>query len=238
MVAAVGVVGLHFGAMSPQEFRFVTEYCVDYNATQAAVRAGYSERSARTTGARLLQKANIKAAIADRQADLAVRAEITVEAILRRWWEIANADVNELVELRRECCRHCYGFGHQYQWTEAEYTRAVDQAVEAGKPAPDGMGGFGFDANRPPVPDCPECHGQGWERAHIHDTRKLSPSARRLYAGIQKTKDGFKLLTRDQDAALANLARYFGMFDEKPKTPGGDKPIAEALRELANKLPV
>ena len=201
--------------MSPQEFRFVTEYCVDYNATQAAVRAGYSERSARTTGARLLQKANIKAAIADRQADLAVRAEITVEAILRRWWEIANADVNELAELRRECCRHCYGFGHQYQWTEAEYTRAVDQAVEAGKPAPDGMGGFGFDANRPPAPDCPECHG-----------------------GLQKTKDGFKLLTRDQDAALTNLARYLGMFEEKPKNPGADVPIADALKALADKLPV
>ena len=238
MVAAVGVVGLHFGAMSPQEFRFVTEYCVDYNGTQAAIRAGYSERSAGQQASALLKKPNIKAAIAEHLENCRVRSEITVEAILRRWWELANADVNELVELRRECCRHCYGFGHRYQWTEAEYTRAVDQAVEAGKPAPDGMGGFGFDANRPPVPDCPECHGQGWERAHIHDTRNLKGGARRLYAGIQKTKDGFKLLTRDQDAALANLARYFGMFDEKPKTPGGDKPIAEALRELANKLPV
>lgn len=238
MVAAVGVVGLHFGAMNPKEFRFVSEYCVDLNATQAAVRAGYSEKTAGSQGHALLKKPEIKAAIVEHQENCRIRSEITVEAILRRWWEIANADVNELVELRRECCRHCYGFGHQYQWTEAEYSRAVDQAVESGKPAPDGMGGFGFDANRPPAKDCPECHGQGWERAHIHDTRKLSPSARRLYAGLQKTKDGFKLLTRDQDAALTNLARYLGMFEEKPKNPGADVPIADALKALADKLPV
>ena len=222
--------------MSPQEFLFVTEYCVDLNATQAAIRAGYSERSAGQIAGRLMKKHQIAAAIREHVENCRVRSEITVEAILRRWWEIANVDVNELVELRRECCRHCYGVAHQYQWTEAEYARAVDQAVESGKPAPDGMGGFGFDANREPNPHCPECHGNGWERAHIHDTRKLSPAARRLYAGIQKTKDGFKVLTWDQAAALTNLARYFQMFEEKPKA--ADVGLAEALKTLAERLPV
>lgn len=222
--------------MSPQEFLFVTEYCVDSNATQAAIRAGYSEKTAGQQGSQLLKRPHIRRAIDEHKENIRVKSEITVEAILRRWWEIANADVNELVEMRRECCRHCWGAGHGYQWTEAEYMRAVDQAVESGKPAPDGMGGFGFDANREPNPHCPECHGNGWERAHIHDTRKLSPAARRLYAGIQKTKDGFKVLTRDQDAALTNLARYFQMFDEKPKA--ADVGLAEALKTLAERLPV
>ncbi len=224
-------------AMRPQEFRFVTEYCVDLNATQAAIRAGYPPKNAGQQGFILLKKSHIKAAVAQHLDDLRVANEITASAILRRWWEIANADVNELVELRRECCRFCYGADHQYQWTEGEYARAVDHAVEAARPAPDGMGGFGFDANRPPHHECPECFGHGIERAHIHDTRKLKGGARRLYAGIQKTKDGFKLLTRDQDAALANLARYLGMFDEKPKGPG-DQSAAEAMKELAEKLPV
>lgn len=222
--------------MSPQEFLFVTEYCVDSNATQAAIRAGYSEKTAGQQGSQLLKRPHIRRAIDEHKENIRVKSEITVEAILRRWWEIANADVNELVEMRRECCRHCWGAGHGYQWTEAEYMRAVDHAVESGKPAPDGMGGFGFDANREPNPHCPECHGNGWERAHIHDTRKLSPAARRLYAGIQKTKDGFKVLTRDQDAALTNLARYFQMFEEKPKA--ADVGLAEALKTLAERLPV
>ena len=222
--------------MSPQEFRFAIEYCVDYNATKAAIRAGYSAKSAGTLGNRLLQKVEIKAAIAEHLENCRVASGITVEGILRRWWEIANADANELVEMRRECCRHCWGVANGYQWTEAEYMRAVDHAVESGKPAPDGLGGVGYDANRAPNPHCPECHGNGWERAHIHDTRKLSPAARRLYAGIQKTKDGFKVLTRDQDAALSNLARYFQMFEEKPKST--DVGLVDALKTLAERLPV
>lgn len=224
--------------MSPQEFRFVTEYCVDNNATQAAIRAGYSERSAGQIAARLLKRDKIKAAIDEHKENCRIRSEITVEAILRRWWEIANANVNELVELRRENCRHCWGVQHAYQWTEGEYMRAVDHAVESGKPAPDGLGGFGFNPTREPNPACPECGGLGFERPHIHDTRTLKGGAKRLYAGIQKTKDGFKILTRDQDAALANIARYLGMFEEKPKNPDSDKPLAEALKELADKLPV
>lgn len=224
--------------MSPQEFRFVTEYCVDYNATQAAIRAGYEEKYAGQRGSQLLKKSYIAAAVAERQADLAARAEITVEAILRRWWDIANADVNELVEVRRECCRHCYGIDHQYQWTQAEYAKAVERSIELGKPSPESSGGFGYDPTKPPVDDCPECRGLGVERAHIHDTRQLKGSARKLYAGIQKTKDGFKVLTRDQDAALTNIARYLGMFEEKPKDNAGAIPLADALKALAEKLPV
>lgn len=224
--------------MSPQEFRFVTEYCIDLNATQAAIRAGYSEASARTTGSRLIAKADIKAAIAEHQEDCRIRSEITVEAVLRRWWEIANADVNELVELRRECCRHCYGLEHRYQWTEAEYSTACEKAAANGQETPDGSGGFGYNANLAPVADCPECHGQGVERPHIHDTRKLKGGARKLYAGIQKTKDGFKILTRDQDAALANIAKYLGMFNEQKPASNSEVPLADALKALADKLPV
>jgi hypothetical protein len=222
--------------MTPKETLFVSEYCVDMNATKAAVRAGYSEKTAGQQGSAMLKKPEIAAAVSEHLKNCQVRSEITVEAILRRWWEIANVDVNELVEVRRECCRHCWGAGHAYQWTEAEYMRAVDVAVRSGKRAPDGMGGFGFDANRTPNQHCPECHGNGWERAHIHDTRTLSPAARRLYAGIQKTKDGFKIMIRDQDAALTNLARYFQMFEEKPKA--ADVGLAEALKTLAERLPV
>ena len=44
--------------------RFVDEYLVDLNATQAAIRAGYSEKTANPQGARLLAKASVKAAVA------------------------------------------------------------------------------------------------------------------------------------------------------------------------------
>ena len=61
------------------------------------------------------------------------------------------------------------------------------------------------------------------------DTRKLRGSARRLYAGVQKTKEGLKIVTRDQDAALTNIARYLGMMVDKKEISGpGGGPLAMA----------
>lgn len=63
--------------------RFVAEYLVDKNATQAAIRAGYSERTARQQGARLLSKAAIASAVADKAEKQVEKLEITAERILR-----------------------------------------------------------------------------------------------------------------------------------------------------------
>ena len=106
---------------------------------------------------------------------------------------------------------------------------AVNKAIDAGKPAPDGMGGFGFDMNAEPNPDCPECGGLGQEYVHVMDTRKLTGSAKRLYAGVQRTKDGIKVLTRDKDAALANISRYLGMLVDRKEISGpGGGPVPMA----------
>jgi len=50
--------------LTPKQQRFVEEYLVDLNATQAAIRAGYSERTADQQGSRLLANVKVKAAIA------------------------------------------------------------------------------------------------------------------------------------------------------------------------------
>jgi hypothetical protein len=110
----------------------------------------------------------------------------------------------------------------------------LNKAIDAGKEAPDGMGGFGFDMNADPHPDCPECAGNGQEYLHVADTRKLKGSARRLYAGVQRTKDGLKVLTRDQDAALANISRYLGMLKDRTEISGpngGPLPLAHIRAE-------
>ena len=51
--------------MTPKQQRFVEEYLIDLNATQAAIRAGYTEKTARQQGCRLLTNADIQNAIAD-----------------------------------------------------------------------------------------------------------------------------------------------------------------------------
>lgn len=65
-------------AMTNKQKRFADEYLVDLNATQAAIRAGYSEKTAKVTGAKLLTKANLRAYI-DEQLDR-LHSEKTADA--------------------------------------------------------------------------------------------------------------------------------------------------------------
>jgi hypothetical protein len=61
-------------SLSYKQSRFVEEYLVDFNATQAAIRAGYSERTARVTGPENLQKGNVRAAVERRIAMLSAHS--------------------------------------------------------------------------------------------------------------------------------------------------------------------
>lgn len=70
-------------ALTPKQQRFVEEYLTDLNATQAAIRAGYSKRSANVTGARLLTNDSVSHAIAEAQAKRSARVEIDQDWVLR-----------------------------------------------------------------------------------------------------------------------------------------------------------
>lgn len=67
--------------MTPKQERFVEEYLVDLNATQAAIRAGYSEKTANRQGSRLLSNADISAAIQKRASRITEKLEITQEKV-------------------------------------------------------------------------------------------------------------------------------------------------------------
>lgn len=67
--------------LTAKQQRFIEEYCVDMNATQAAIRAGYAKRGAAEEGYRLLGNVHIAAAVAKYKADLAARARRTKEDI-------------------------------------------------------------------------------------------------------------------------------------------------------------
>lgn len=215
--------------LTDKQIRFAQEYCIDFNGTQAAIRAGYSENSAEQQACALLRNPRVKEAVEENKVQIANVAKLNAAWVLNQWMNIATADANDLVQLRRHCCRHCHGFAFGYQWTESEYSKAVDAAIEAGKPGPDLSGGFGYDMNEAPNPACPECGGLGNEYLFAQDTRKLKGNAKLLYAGVQKTKDGLKINMRDQDAALNNLAKFLGMHIERKEISGpngGPVPLA------------
>lgn len=197
---------------------FVVEFMVDLNAMQAAIRAGYTASYAKHHAAELQAMPHVAAAIAEAMEKRVERVAVTADMVLERWWKIATADPNELIQFRRTACRFCHGVGHAYQWQDTEeLNRAIaDAAAKAGKfNLPDDSGGLGFVRNADPHPDCPKCRGEGYGGIHANDTRRLKGPAALLYAGAKESKDGFEIKMHDQMKALDNIARHLGMFVDK-----------------------
>ena len=71
------------GELTAKQARFSEEFMVDMNATAAAKRAGYSEKTAYSQGQRLLKKAEVAARIAELQAESAKRLEVTADDVTR-----------------------------------------------------------------------------------------------------------------------------------------------------------
>lgn len=82
--------------LTPKQAAFVAEYLIDLNATAAARRAGYSERTAEWQGPQLLGKTHVADAIAAAQAERAQRTQIDADWVLRRLAAMADADLSDL----------------------------------------------------------------------------------------------------------------------------------------------
>ena len=225
-------------ALKDQERRFAQELLLDLDPFAAAKRAGFANGS---DGVRLLENPAVIAEMRYLRTRQASRTEIQADAVLQRWWLLATADVNELVQLRRVNCRYCYGANHEYQWTPAEYDKVllqhakdVRKATNAGNEPPDApndTGGVDFNQWLPPNASCPECNGEGEPVQYVADTRTLSPAGRALYAGVDMTKDGPKLRMRCTEAALLNVAKHLGMhIDRKEVTGPGGEPLEIVVR--------
>lgn len=83
--------------LTDKQRRFVEEYLVDLNATRAAMRAGYSEHSARRIGYENLGKPEIADAIAAAIEARSARVEITQDQVVRELARIAFADIRHVV---------------------------------------------------------------------------------------------------------------------------------------------
>lgn len=78
--------------LTPKQKRFVSEYLIDLNATQAAIRAGYSPKTANEQGARLLVNVSIAKAIQKATDKRQERTEITQDRVLKEYARIAFLD--------------------------------------------------------------------------------------------------------------------------------------------------
>lgn len=203
--------------------RFATEYLVDLNATQAAIRAGYSEKTARQIGSELLKTPLIEAAITQAMEARNARVERTADDLISHLWDIVLGDANEFSQHRRVCCRYCYGENNRYQYTAREFEEIEEQVAEYNlkrkeeepEKCANPRGGIGFDPRRDPNPDCPDCFGEGVSKVFFADTRKVSARAKSSYAGVKKTRDGMEIIRADREVALDKLMRHLGKYDDK-----------------------
>ena len=76
--------------LTPKQQRFVEEYLIDLNATQAAIRAGYSEKTAQEQSSRLLSNVMVSQAVETAQMKVSTDLGITREYVLKSLREIGE----------------------------------------------------------------------------------------------------------------------------------------------------
>lgn len=86
--------------LTDKQARFVREYLVDLNAKQAAIRAGYSPRSAEVEGSRLLKHAKVSAAIARERCEIGKRTGITPERVVTELAKLGFSDIRKAITWR------------------------------------------------------------------------------------------------------------------------------------------
>lgn len=82
--------------LTPKQAMFVSEYLVDFNGTQAAIRAGYSPKTANEQAAGLLAKTSIQQAIQAKQEKRVAKLDISAERLDREAARLAFFDIRKL----------------------------------------------------------------------------------------------------------------------------------------------
>lgn len=230
-------------------FRFIDEYCIDLNGTKAAIRAGYSPKTANEQSTRMLANVHIKKLIDEKLAEIAKRNGIDQDYAIQGWKKAYEAKFTEFANIVIVCCRYCHGKNHGYQFTKNEYKakkKAFDddeiskELIIKGYLAKefDDEGGIGFDGRKKPHKDCPECFGDGKLVLRINPTDTMTDEMLLNLKGFKRTKGDYEIVLMDKEKALDAISRYVGLYEKENKvifeTPSDDE-----LRELYwNKLQV
>ncbi|KJM20077.1 terminase small subunit [Enterobacter roggenkampii] len=200
--------------LSAKVKRFIAEYLKDNNATAAAARAGYSDPN---YGRQLIANPNVAQAIAQQQKASIARTLGSADEVLAQMWQLATFDANQLSQYRRGACRYCWGFGHHYQWRDAVEFEEEIAKVEGkeGARQPEDTGGYGYDHNREPNPECPRCNGDGIGQPYFPDTRKLPAVSRLAYSGVKVGKNGVEITAISRERMFEAVMKRLGLADSE-----------------------
>lgn len=88
---------IEYNKLSAKQQRFVDEYCVDFNGKQAAIRAGYSVKTANEQAARLLTNVNVKRALEEKRAEIAEESKLKASDVIDELRKIAFSDITQVM---------------------------------------------------------------------------------------------------------------------------------------------
>jgi hypothetical protein len=236
--------------LTPKVLEFVAVYCADpHRNGAAAYRQTHSANAAPLVAAngayRILSRGDVQAIVRRYDERLSENLVLSAADVTRIWTENVVTDRNDLVEVRRVCCRFCHSPNGDAQFTIGEQrgrlrdhelkvrlmlarmpatAQAAPLIIESMKAAMrfEELGGDGLNRRLPINTACVECDGLGEERVIIKDTRTLSPAARAIYEGAKVTKDGIEIKMASRADTLAALAKAYGIGGDKPPPRPGD----------------
>lgn len=187
-------------ALSFKQQMFVEEYLSCFNATQAALRAGYSERSARAIGAENLTKPDIGAVIDERLRESAMRAD---EVLMR-------------------LAEHARGEHARYIAAKPRLDIVAMAKDGLGDLIPDAIDENGdIDIVRLALEGKLELYAPYILSGGYVDLAALEREGKmHLVKGIKNTKDGLVVEFYDAQAALVHIGKYHALFTEKQEVTG------------------
>ena len=234
--------------LNDKQTRFVEEYCRDFNATQAAIRAGYSSDSARAIGCENLTKPNIAAAIAGRLKTLAMPADEAVKHLgdiartrlndflqvverqrpteVRQPLAAAIAEAEATIRFEQEYARRAASALSSEEAAEAQATadglerRLRKQILRWEMELEENAGAFRLVAGEPEIYQAVEVDMVGLAAAK--DTGRIK--------AISFGEHGPKVETYAADAALVNILKMAGRFVERVEHSGEVKTVAVTIR--------
>ena len=117
--------------LTPKQMRFVDEWLIDFNGKQAAIRAGYSAKTAEATAARLLRNVKVQAEISRRHKDLQRRTEVTQERVVTELARVAFADATDYAQVETRMIEKDDGTEVSYQTVTLKNTAELSPEQRA-----------------------------------------------------------------------------------------------------------
>lgn len=194
--------------LSPKQSRFVSEFLIDLNGKAAAIRAGYSEKSAIQIASNLLAKAEVKAAVAAGRAKVAAKLEVTAEAVVAELAKLGFANMSDYMRVGEDGAPRLDFAGLTRDQMAALSEVTVEEVVTNEGPG--------------------EAQSADW--LGEGEAPKSDPEEVEQFRAVRKVK--FKLW--DKRAALVDLGRHLGIFEaDKKLTIATDETIAGLLERIA-----